>query len=42
MNYQKEKQKIFLTLGLKLWQREASISHHLALINHMQLARGLC
>lgn len=41
MNYQKEKRKIFLTLGLKLWPREASISHHLALVNRMQLARGL-
>lgn len=39
MNYQKE--KIFLTLGLKLWQWEASIKHHLVLISLVQLARGL-
>lgn len=41
MNDQKKK-KIFLTLGLKLWQQEASIKHPVVLISHMQLARGQC
>lgn len=36
-----KRKKIFLTLGLKLWQWEASIKHHLVLISHVQLARGL-
>lgn len=38
----KGKKKIFFTLGLKLWQQEASIKHHSMLISHVQLARGLC